>query len=185
MADVLNLPIETSETAPNMIDAAIAVTAGKMHLASPDHALDALHRDDPIAVSYFRYELARQTAAALLRSDDLVAGVYEEQEVPAGEELAPSPAGLFAPLRLYVLVDYETAALRALIDALDHALCKALCKRFQRSIPSLLDLQIVDRSQAELLRPRAYGFRPSPALVMSRDSLQPDTPCAGSRDLRL
>lgn len=173
VAELYTFPTEISTTAPNMVDAAVAVTAGKLGLASPEQALDALHREQPIALSYFRYQLARQAATTLLRSDDQVVAVYEEQTVPEAEDAASTPERLADPLRLYVLVEQDTAALRALIDALDGALVEAIRQRFQQSIATILDLVVIDRTQADLLRPRAYGYRPGPALIIARETLTP------------
>lgn len=169
VAEMYNFPTEISTTAPNMIDAAVAVTAGKLGLASPEQALDALHREQPVALSYFRYQLARQAATTLLRSDDQVVAIYEEQSVPEAEDAASTPERLADPLRLYVLAEQDTAALRALIEALDGALVDAIWQRFQQPVAGLLDVVVVDRTRADLLRPRAYGYRPGPTLIIGRD----------------
>lgn len=169
MAEVLSAPAELAQTAPQMIDAAAAVTARRMHLPTTLAAVARLQANDPTAVSYFRYEMARQVALLLLRYDRHVVALYEEQDVPDGEELAPE-VSLYDGLRVYVLVEYATHALDHLLEALDRALTAAITERFGRPLGRYLHAVVVDPARADLLRPRARGFRPRPALVLSRES---------------
>lgn len=168
-------PISTlsdlAHLAPNMVSAAIAVTAGKMHLDSPGAAGEYLEHDHPVAVAYFRHELARQIAALLLQMCGTIEAVYEEHDVPEGDELAPAPIALTEPLRLYLLVSLETAATHALIEGLDDALGAALAVQVKRIPRRLIDHVIVDDRGSQLLKARAMGHRPAPMLLASRATL--------------
>ncbi|MBX6341492.1 MAG: hypothetical protein IRY97_03465, partial [Thermomicrobiaceae bacterium] len=138
-----------------------------MRLGSQEEARSRLRQDDALAVGYFRFEMARQIATLLLRADELVLAVYEEQDVPESEELPAPPVSLRDPLRLYVLVERDTAALRSLIAALDRALAEALAAHFGAPMTSVLDALVVEAREAGRLGPRALGFRPAPALLVS------------------
>lgn len=178
MADTLHISAEITEAVPNIVSAAVAVTAGKMHLGSHEEARARLQLDDPAAVSYFRFEVARQIATLLLASDQFVIAVYEEQDVPDSEELSPAAVSLHAPLRLYVLVERDTAALRSLIASLDDALADTLAAQFGGPLAPVLDTIVIEESEATRLRPRAYGYRPAPALLVSREALQANEACS-------
>lgn len=171
MTPVQYLDADLAAAVPQMLRRAIKVVVEKLHLAGVEDALDHLHRDQPEAVAYFRHALARQAARLLLTSDPYVLGIYEEQDVPEGEELPPSPPSLVDPLQLYARVERETAALRALIAALDQAMVAALAQQFHRPAFTYLNVLVVDASQEHLLRPRAGGYRPAPALVLAREAL--------------
>ncbi|MDI3340040.1 MAG: hypothetical protein QJR03_05865 [Sphaerobacter sp.] len=178
MAEVLSAPAELTATTPGMIDAAAAVTARRMHLPTPEAALERLRVNDPTALSYFRYELARQVGELLLRYDRHVVALYEEQEVPDGEELAPPEISLHDPLRVYVLVEHATHALDQLLAALDDALTEALAARFGRPAARCLHAVVVEEAQAALIRPRARGYRPRPALILSRETASATSACS-------
>jgi len=165
MAEALSAPAELDHAAPQMIEQAVAVTARRMHLPTPLSAFARLEANDPTAVSYFRYELARQVALLLLRYDRNVVALYEEQE------LAPPEASLYDALRVYVLVEQDTRALDHLLEALDRALVTAIAQRFGQPPSRYLHAVVVDRARANLLRPRAHGHRPRPALVLARESI--------------
>lgn len=178
MAEVVNVPAELTETTLQMLRDAVSVSAKRLHLTSPIAAIELLHANDPTAVGYFRYELAHQIAHFLMRYDRHVLGVFEEQDVPIAEGLAPPELSLYDPLRLYVLVEHDTAALHALLTALDHALVQALARRFGHRVAGYLHAIVVDQARANLLRPRAHGYRPRPALVLARESAVTTSGCS-------
>jgi hypothetical protein len=157
------------DVAANMVEAAVAVTAGKMHLESPRAAAGRLHRDHPVAVAYFRHELARQIASLLLQMSQVVEAVYEEQDVPESEELAPAALSLSQPIRLYVHVSLSTAGVHSLIEGLSAALGSAIAAHLRCSVSTVIDPVVVGQEQIRLLRPRAFGYRPAPLLLAARD----------------
>lgn len=162
---------DLAHLAPNMVSAAIAVTAGKMHLESPEDAAVQLQHDHPVAVAYFHHELARQIAALLLQMCGTIEAVYEEHIVPEGDELSPEASSLSKPARLYILVSFETAAARSLIHGIDHALTIALSAQIERQVNRVVDAIIVDDRRSSLLGARAMGYRPAPMLLASRDAM--------------
>lgn len=163
--------LDLAESAPNMVDAAVAVTTGRMNLSSPLEVRRRIVRGDAAAVGYFRFELARQVAAALLWMDRQVRAVYEEPEVPAAEEVAPDLLALDDPLRLYVEVDIHTPALDAALDALSDALSQAIDSMTPRPSRRFIEAIIIDRHNHRLLQPGPYGYRPAPILLAAREQL--------------
>lgn len=163
-------PHDLARTAVNMVAAAIAVTAGRMHLEASDAAVDVLRRDDPAAVGHFWAELGRQVATTLLRGSDQVVAIYEEQAVPESEEMAPEEPSLNRPLRLYVQAHIETAALRTLVGALDHALAAAITLRLDHIVTRSVDALIITGEHDRLLSRGVRGYRPAPILVAARRS---------------
>jgi hypothetical protein len=161
--------VNLEETTLNLIDAAVAVTTGRLHLASPRDVRSRLVMGDPLTVDYFRSELARQLAVTVLWLDPHVRAVYEDQDVPPGEELAPAVATLAEPLRLFVEVNFRTPALDAVITALNQALSAVLGEMLPQPPGGYLAVTIVDEGNRRLLRPRANGYRPAPVLLAGRD----------------
>jgi hypothetical protein len=162
------LAVDLEETVHNMVDAAVAVTTGRMNLAVPTDVRQRLVAGDSAAVAYFRYELARQIAAALLWMDARVIAVYKEQPVPEGEEVAPPEATFREPLRILVQVEYQTPALHAVLDALNEALGQVLGGLFPDPLPGhqrFIHATVIDDPDSPLLKPRAYGYRPAPTLL--------------------
>jgi hypothetical protein len=163
-----SLTVDLEETVRNMVDAAVAVTTGRLHLASPADVRCRLVAGDAAAVSYFRFELARQIAAALLWMDARVVAVYQEQDVPEGEELAPAEPTFGEPLRILVHVEYQTPALRAVLDALNEGLTQVIGGLLSEPHPGHrghIHATVIDDPDSPLLRSRAYGFRPPPTLL--------------------
>jgi len=70
-----------------------------------------------------------------------------------------------------VLVEQATHALDHLLEALDRALVGAIAQRFGQPLSRYLQAVVVDPARANLLRPRARGYRPRPALVLARESI--------------
>jgi hypothetical protein len=161
--------IDLEETSLNLVDAAVAVTTGRLRLASPRDARRRLIARDPLTVTYFRSELARQIAVTLLWIDPHVQAVYEDQDVPPGEELAPPDQTLAEPLRLFVEVAFQTPALAAVVTALNQALGAVLSEMMPQPPDDFLDVTVVNDTNRRLLRPRAWGYRPAPALLARRE----------------
>jgi hypothetical protein len=162
------------ETAARMIDAAVAVTTGRLHLSTVQEARRLLVHGDATAVGYFRFELARQFGAALLMMVPHVVAVFEDQDVPDAEEAIPADAPMSEPIRLFVQTDFASAALTALVDALNHALDAAISEALDRPPCGLFQVTIVDDRNSRILRARAYGFRPAPILLASREDTVTD-----------
>lgn len=162
---VLNL----GESAPNMLAAAIAVTTGRLNLSSTLETRRRIVRGDSVAVSYFRFELARQVAAALLWMDRQVRAVYEEPDELVAEEVAPEPPDLGAPLRILIDVENHTPALDAAIDALSDALRLSLDAMTPYPPRRSIEALVINHHNKRLLQPGRYGYRPAPTLLAGRD----------------
>ena len=169
MLDRGELTVDLEKTTLNAIDAAVAVTTGRLKLTSPQEVRSRLFNGDPTAVSAFRFELARQIAAVLLWTDPYVIAVYEEQEIPPGEELWAEDATLTEPLRLFVEVEILTPALHAVINALNQSLSRAMGGLLPEPPRGYIDATVIDERDHRLLKPRAYGYRPAPVMLAARD----------------
>lgn len=169
--------LDLAESAPNMVEAAVAVTTGRLNLASPLEVRRRIVRGDATAIGYFRFELARQVAAALLWMDRHVQAVYDEQDAPEAEEALPAEPTLDQPLRLFVEVDVETPALSAAVDALSDALSRAIDSMTPRPPRRLIEAIVIDERNRRLLQPGRYGYRPAPLLLAAREAFDTVREC--------
>jgi hypothetical protein len=154
----------------NMVDGAVAVTTGRLHLDRPEHALERLLSDELTALEYFRHELAHQIGMLLIRMDSGVEAVYKEHELPEAEELGTPSLKLTDPVHLVVRADRETAALRSLVSAIDSSVVDVLSDYCGRIAPGLIHVDIINQAQARRVVGRAGGFRPPPTILVSRIS---------------
>ena len=174
-----SLTVDLEKTAASAIDAAVAVVTGRLNLSSPQEVRQRLLKGDPTTVSYFKFELGHQIASVLLWADPHVVAVYEEQEVPPGEELWAEDATLAEPLRLFVDVEIQTQALQAVISALNGALSRAMGGLLPEPPRGYIDATIIDEHNQRLLRPRAGGYRPAPVLLAAREDVEPHETAPG------
>lgn len=163
-----NRLLDLVETAQSMIDAAAAVTTGRLQLTSPDEALERLAAGNAEAIACFRFELARQVASALVMMDPNVIAVFEDREQSdADREAQPAPR-LEDPLRLWVQVRYRTAALSTVIDALNQALEQALTRVSENPPGNLIATVIVDDDDNRLVQVGSMRPGPAPKLLVRR-----------------
>ena len=158
-----NKPLDLVETSRKMVDAAVAVTTGRLNLATPDDALVQLRTSDRRAVTSFRFELARQIASALLMMDSNVTAVFEDRD--GGGQI---PFALDAPLRLCVRVRFQTAALHTVIEALDQALGQAITLVTRDQPARLIEAIIVDDRDNRLLNVGSARPGSAPVLLVQR-----------------
>ncbi|MCO5176238.1 MAG: hypothetical protein M9890_04580 [Thermomicrobiales bacterium] len=162
------LTVDLVDTTNNMIDAATAVTTGRLHLSAARDTRARLLKGDALALGYFRFELGRQIAAALLSMDAHVIAVYEEQDVPEAEDVLPESVPLDEPLRLFIEVEHETPVLRTVIDALNEALSQTIGELLPQPSDGYIAAIVIDDHNRRLLRPHTNGYRPAPILLDSR-----------------
>jgi hypothetical protein len=162
--------VEIEQIAPKMLEAAFAVTAGRMQLPSAAQAFCKLAAGDAAATTYFRHELARQIAMLLLMVDQNVLAVYDEQEAVV-EEIGADTPHVFAPLRLLVRVRWETATLRPVLDDINAALCQALYESMGRPVTCFANAVVLADSEAWILDGRHSLHRPGPELLAARDDM--------------
>lgn len=163
-----SITVDLLDKAHGMIEAAVAVTTGRTNLDSPRQARAMLLHGDARAVSYFRHELGRQIASALLMMDPHVIAVFEDQDVPESEEEIPPAAELAEPLRLFVRVEWEMPSIVALIGAIGDSLSHALESVLPYRPHAFIQATIISDADSRLLRARGRGFRPAPVLLGSR-----------------
>jgi hypothetical protein len=158
-----NTPLDLVETSQKMVDAAVAVTTGRLHLSSPDDALLRLRANDHQAVTSFRTEMARQIASALLMMDPNVTEVFEDQDYSRQASLE-----INASLRFCIRARYQTAALHTVIDALDQALRQAYTLLTQQQPARVIEAIIVDDRDNRLLNVGSVRTGPAPVLLVQR-----------------
>lgn len=156
-----NKPLDLVETAHKMMNAAAAVTTGRLNLSSPEDALARLVDGDERAISNFRLELARQIASALLMMDPNVIAVFD------GRDTLVSTA-LDDPLQLWVQVRHRTAALNTVIDALNQALAQAYTTISPNPPRNLVETIIIDDRDNRILNVGASRLSPAPVLLVER-----------------
>ena len=154
-------PLDLVETAQKMLDAAVAVTTGRLHLTSPGQSVGLLGDGDRLAVYYFRIELARQISGALLMMDPRVVAVFEDRH-------ASGDIALDESIRLWVQVKYRTAALNTVIDALNQALGQAYSGMFDLSPANAIETIILDDRDSRLLQAGIARLSPAPILLAQR-----------------
>jgi hypothetical protein len=170
MAQMVGTVEDLSTATRNIVDGAVAVTTGRLHLDSPEEASARILNEDVTALEYFRHELAHQIAMLLLRMDSEVIAVYKEHEIPEAEEFGTPSLRLNDPIHLVVYSQRETAALRSLIEAVDRSLVDVLSERCGSIAPGLIHADIIDDGvQARRVNASAGGFRPPPTKLVSRE----------------
>ena len=158
-----NVPLDLIETAQAMLDASTAVTTGLLHLASPAEVVRLLSRGDQLALYYYRHELARQVASAVLMMDSRVVAVFEDRDAGAA-----GAVGIKEPLRLWVQVTQQTAALHTVLDALNEALGEAHAVLFGEAPDDAIDTIVVDEDDDRLLRAGITSSSSAPVLLVHR-----------------
>ena len=139
-------PAETSVAAEDVLAQALSYCAGKMGLDGPQTVTERMRQGDGVAYGYCLYSVAKQVAEAIGSLDENVRVVYtfDCDATPQDECLGEVARGM--PLvHLLVWTQRKTAALRALIAALDRALVRAYADVLEEGRPaSLLDVQVID-----------------------------------------
>jgi hypothetical protein len=150
-------PAEMSAAAEGILAQALSYCADKMALDGPQAVPERLRHGDGVACGYCLYSVAKQVARALGSLDGNVRAIYtfDCDATPEDECLGEVARG--APLvHLLVWAQRKTAALRALVSALDRALIRAYADVLGEGQPvSLLDVQVID--DADVGRRSGYG----------------------------
>jgi hypothetical protein len=148
---------EMSVAAEGILAQALSYCAGKMGLDGPQTATERMRQRDGVARGYCLYSVAKQVAEAIGSLDGNVRAVYtfDCDATPEDECLSEIARGM--PLvHLLVWAQRKTAALRALVSALDRALVRAYANVLGEGQPaSLLDVQVID--DADVGRRSGYG----------------------------
>jgi len=150
-------PAEMGVAAEEILAQALSYCAGKMGLDGPQTVTERMRQGDGVACGYCLYSVAKQVAEAIGSLDGNVRAVYtfDCDATPEDECLSEVARGM--PLvHLLVWAQRKTAALRALVSALDRALVRAYVNVFGEGQPaSLLDVQVID--DADVGRRSGYG----------------------------
>ena len=142
-------PTGLSAAGKSILSQALSYCAAKMSLSGPQSAAERLCRGDSAASGYCLYCIAKQAAETIGALDENVRAAYtfDCEATPEDASLGEIARGM--PLvHLLVWTQRKTAALSALIAALDRALAQAYVDMLGVGRPAgLLDVQIVDDAQ--------------------------------------
>jgi hypothetical protein len=126
---------------------AYALDFADRRLGAGESSVTLLRQGDGAAHDYFRYGLALRVGDTIGAADAMVKAVYLHTWGEPVDEMEAEPVGATSPLSLIVWVERETAALVALVDALDAALTahyKDLVSPSADHLRGLLDVNYVE-----------------------------------------
>jgi hypothetical protein len=128
-----------------------------MGLEGAQAVTERMRQGDGAAYGYCLYSVAKQLAETIGSLDGNVRAVYTFDCEATPEDECLREIALGTPvLHLLVWTQHKTAALSALIAALDRALARAYASVFGEGQPSsLLDVQVID--DADVGRRSGYG----------------------------
>jgi hypothetical protein len=136
---------ETAEAAEIAMDNAIAFCAYKANASGPEAVLSLLRMGDPTILGYWRYGLAQQVAGYVGDLDGDVRSVYVGEYDATPEDIVFGETRPNSLIHMIVWVSRKTAALTALVEALDLALVAECGRQLDRDEAAhLLDVQVVD-----------------------------------------
>jgi hypothetical protein len=147
----LQLP-DAESIAENILTKALAFCADKLGLADAEQAAERLRGHDGPACSYCMYSIAAQAGESLGSLDEQVKAVYtlDYDATPGDLCFAPDAASAAPTIHLIVWTQRKTAALDALVAALDRALVGAFTDLLgQHGLAYLLDVQTIDDGDVE------------------------------------
>ena len=150
-------PAGMSVSAEGILAEALFYCASKMSLDGPQAVTKRMRQGDGVACGYCLYSVAKQVAEEIGALDENVRAVYtfDCDATPEDECLGEVARG--TPLvHLLVWTQRKTAALCALVSALDRALIRTYAEVLGEGRPaSLLDVQVIDDADVE--RRSGYG----------------------------
>jgi len=146
-------PLEPSvtSTAESMLTEAIKFCARKIGVDSVDTVADLLRQNDRTACEYCLYGIAKQAAISLGAMDENVKAVYVVDYDATPEDICLGALSQGRRLvHLIVWTGCKTAALSALVAALDRAVAQAYTNLLDGpEVKGLLDVQLVDDADVE------------------------------------
>lgn len=149
--------VPTPPDAAHIVAQALVYCAQKLQADDPGRIVDRLRQHDSVACAYCTYSIAKQVAVSLGTLDENVQAVYTLEYDATPHDLCFAQASSAAPMaHLIAHVSRKTAALNALVEALDRSLCQALADVLdQQNLKTILDVQVV--SDIEIQNRTGYG----------------------------
>jgi len=136
---------------------ALAYCAVKMALDGLPSVVERLRQGDGTACAYCLYSIATQVAEKIGALDENVKTIYTlDYDATPEDECFGGAAHLGPPVHLIVWTRRKTAALLALVEALDRLLVQAYASLLDKpGLAGFLDVQVVD--DADVGRRLGYG----------------------------
>jgi len=131
-------------------DEALAYCTAKLGCGDARVAMERFSKGDPTASGYCGYSLAQRIAKCLGEMDKDVKGVYLFENEATPDDLCFAETERPAMIHLLIWTERRTAALNALLAALNAALAEGYANLFGVSRPRhLLDTQITDNAEVK------------------------------------
>jgi len=138
--------VGTSIPAQEILSHALAYCAVKMALDGSPSVVERLRQGDGTACTYCLYSIATQVAEKIGALDENVKAIYTlDYDATPEDECFGVAEHLGPPVHLIVWTRRKTAALLALVEALDRSLVQAYAQLLDRpGLAGLLDVQVID-----------------------------------------
>lgn len=141
---------DITSIAEKTLDQTVEYCANKMKLSSPQLVLDRLHRGESHACDYFHYNLAKQVAEHLSQLDGSIRAVYLYNYDATPMDTYLSEEMRMPLVHLIIWTQHKTAALDAVMKALDQALVRYYAELVDTPhLQRILDVQVVEDPEVE------------------------------------
>jgi len=142
--------LDVSGIAEVILHQALGFCAEKMGLQDETQALDRLRQGDSMACSYWHYALAQQVAEQMGAWDEDIQAAYVCTYDATPQDVCFSEQASLYPVHIIIWAQRKTAALRALVETMDHALLQCCADIVNASEQThILDIQIVDDNEVQ------------------------------------
>ncbi len=138
--------LDPASTVESIVNKALKTSAGKMGLRDVKAVIACLKENDPVACSYCHYNVAKELGTVLGSWDKNIRAVYAYgyDDNTSAEECSEN-ISLFSLVHMIIWAERKTKALKALIEAIDHALVQHQRQLFAlKELEHVLDVQVID-----------------------------------------
>ncbi|MBN1690914.1 MAG: hypothetical protein JW901_07825 [Dehalococcoidia bacterium] len=138
--------LDPASTVDSIVNKALKTSASKMGLRDAKAVIACLKENDPVACSYCHYNVAKELGAVLGSWDKNIRAVYAYgyDDNTSAQECSEN-ISLFSLVHMIIWAERKTKALKALIEAIDHALAQHQRQLFAlKELEHVLDVQVID-----------------------------------------
>ena len=143
-------PTDITSMAETILSQALEFCAQKLALDGSQYVVNHLQQDDHTTYRYWRYGLAKRAAECLGALDEDIEAVYIYDYDATPDDVCFAEVASDTLIHLIIRAQRKTAALNAVIEALDHAMVEAHIDLLgTHQLKYLLDAQMVDDHDVE------------------------------------
>lgn len=143
-------PLDVARMAQAALSKAVDSCVRKMGLASREEAVERLRQGDGDICDHLRYGLAHDVGQHLGTLDEKVKAVYLYDYGGSPDDICPNQTEVSSLVHLIVWTEQKTAALNALVHAMDQALVHRYAELVDMpSLRRMLDVHLVDDADVE------------------------------------